>query len=129
MTDLRDPPVAPVPDWTSGQAAIAYQACAACRHVWYFHRGFCPRCGDSSVQSRIASGRGIVRAVSVVHRAPSEALSKHAPYRLLLVDADEGFRMMGHGREGVGLGDVVRAEFVEFGGALVPRFLSDDIHE
>ena len=34
-------------DWTRGAEAIAYQACGACRHVWYFRRGFCPSCGGT----------------------------------------------------------------------------------
>jgi hypothetical protein len=32
-------------DWTSGEAAIRYQCCAACGRVQYFRRGFCAACG------------------------------------------------------------------------------------
>jgi uncharacterized OB-fold protein len=57
-----------------------------------------------------------------VTRAPSEALRAHAPYLIVLVDADEGFRLMAHGAPQLGIGARVRCRFVSFGGRLIPFF-------
>ena len=42
-------------------------------------------------------GTGTVHARTLVARAPTEELRAHAPYLIVLVDADEGFRLMAHG--------------------------------
>ncbi len=110
------------PDWTAGAAGIAYQRCGACEAVWYFHRDFCPRCGHGEPQILAASGRGTVHAVTLVHRAPTEALRALAPYAIALIDAEEGFRLMAHVAPDLAIGDRVQARFVDFGGTLVPRF-------
>lgn len=48
---------------------------------------FRPRVGDG-LQWRVSAGRGTVYAVTVVHPRGGEA------YNIVLVDLDEGFRMM-----------------------------------
>lgn len=109
-------------DWTEGGAGLAYQRCNACRAIWYMRREFCPTCGHASPATGQASGRGIVYAVTTVTRAPSEALRPYAPYSLVLVDCEEGFRVMAHGTPGLSIGVAVCAGFFEFGGRLIPRF-------
>jgi len=112
----------PADDWTTGRNAISYQHCRTCERVWYFRREFCPRCGGTTVDVRDGSGLGTVYAVTTVTRAPSETLRALAPYRIVMIDADEGFRMMAHGAEEVALGDRVRARFQDFGGLFTPFF-------
>ncbi len=109
-------------DWTEGAAGLVFQACPSCDHVWYFRRGFCPRCGHAAPHSRQASGNGTVHAVTRVARAPSEALRPYAPYSIALVDLDEGVRVMAHVEDGVRIGESVTAEFVNFGERVIPRF-------
>lgn len=109
-------------DWTEGTEGIAYQRCAGCGHVWYFRRGFCPACGGERHERLPASGRGVVHAVTVVTRAPSDALRPYAPYAIALVDADEGFRLMAHVAPGIAIGDRVQVGFHRFGEHLVPLF-------
>jgi uncharacterized OB-fold protein len=109
-------------DWTGGRAAILYQRCGACRNVWYFRREFCPRCGVAGPATLEAGGRGTVYAATTVSRAPSEALRARAPYRIVMVDAEEGFRLMAHGAEDLAVGDAVSARFVAFGALLIPFF-------
>jgi uncharacterized OB-fold protein len=111
-----------VHDWTQGAEGIAYQACPACGSVWYFHRTFCPRCGDAEPPSRQAAGTGTVHAITLVTRAPTEELRAYAPYAIALVDADEGFRLMAHAAQDLRIGDRVRARFVDLAGCIVPRF-------
>jgi len=109
-------------DWTSGHPAIVYQQCQDCSRLWYFRRLFCPHCGSAHVDTKAASGRGRVYTATLVARAPSETLRAFAPYRILLVDAEEGFRMMAHGASDLTIGDVVTARFQAFGSLLIPFF-------
>jgi len=109
-------------DWTRGDEGIAYQACAGCGAAWYFQRTFCPHCGRAHPDERQACGEGTVHAVTVVARAPTEELRAHAPYAIVLVDADEGFRMMAHGASDLRIGERVRCGFVTLAGHLMPRF-------
>jgi uncharacterized OB-fold protein len=109
-------------DWTAGTGGIAYQRCASCLHLWYFRRGFCPRCGSAAIAALQSAGSGIVYAVTEVLRAPSEQLKAYAPYWIALVDVDEGFRMMAHVEPGARIGERVHARFLAFGGATIPVF-------
>ena len=102
--------------------AISYQHCTPCGHVWYFVRSFCPQCGASAPVSSRASGTGIVHAVTVVERAPTPDMKALAPYTLIMVDADEGFRLMAHGSPSLAIGDRVSGSLVELAGRSIPLF-------
>lgn len=109
-------------DWTREGDGIAYQVCGNCRAVWYFQRNFCPECGACAPTTRQASGLGSVHACTLVARAPTEELRAHAPYLIVLVDADEGFRLMAHGDPQLQIGDRVLARFMELAGRKIPYF-------
>lgn len=110
-------------DWTAGERAIGFQQCGACKSVWYVRRQFCPSCGMPEPVSRTASGRGKVYAETLVHRAPVAEAKGDVPYKIVLVDADEGFRMMGHGDRSLTIGDRVDAQFKPFLDGLMPFFV------
>jgi uncharacterized protein len=114
--------VTDVIDWTHGGEAILYQTCLACRAVWYFNRSFCPSCGGVQIAKRQASGRGIVHATTLVARAPSQDLRSIAPYLIVLIDAEEGFRMMGHGDKSLRIGDAVVGRVVRLSEHYLPFF-------
>lgn len=114
-----------LPDWTLGTPGIVYQRCGSCSSVWYFRREFCPACGSAAPQPLASAGRGTVHAGTLVHRAPSDEFRALAPYRVVLVDVDEGFRMMGHGHESLAIGDRVRCRFEQLAGRLLPFFEKD----
>jgi len=109
-------------DWTAGEAAIVYQSCAACGATQYFRRGFCASCGATNLTESRASGEGTVYATSLVCRAATPETKAHVPYNIVLVDTDEGFRMMAHGDNDLAIGDRVIARFVQFAGRFVPCF-------
>jgi uncharacterized OB-fold protein len=111
-----------VADWTTGAQTIAYQGCGACKHIWYFRRGFCPACGSEDVATNEASGEGVVFAISIVTRAATPEARAHVPYAVVLVDAAEGFRMMGHGDRELKIGDKVKARYEKFTDHIVPYF-------
>jgi uncharacterized protein len=108
--------------WAFGGNRIVYQHCPACEHRWYFLRTFCPRCGNAQPATLAASGQGRVVAATVVHRAPSDTFRAIAPYTLVLVDADEGFRLMAHAAPGVAIGDRVHADARTIAGRVLPYF-------
>jgi uncharacterized OB-fold protein len=109
-------------DWTTGQEAILYQLCESCHQPQYFRRGICAACGSTELLEKRASGKGTVYATSVVMRAATPEARAHVPYNIVLVDTEEGFRMMAHGTTDLKIGDVVTARYATFTGKLVPYF-------
>jgi uncharacterized OB-fold protein len=107
-------------DWTEGAEAVLYQSCDTCHHVWYFRRTFCPSCGSQTPQTKRASGEGEVYATTIVCRAATPEAKAHVPYAIVLVDMEEGFRMMAHGDNELVIGDKVATQFRPFAGALAP---------
>ena len=111
-----------VADWTTGTEAVSYQACRACKHIFYIRRAFCPVCGADKPETKTASGRGVVYAETLVHRAPVAEAKGDVPYKIVLVDCEEGFRVMGHGTIDLVIDDRVVAGYRPFLGGLVPLF-------
>jgi len=109
-------------DWTTGAEAIVYQSCRACGSVQYFRRSFCAACGAAEPEDKRASGQGIVYATSLVVRGATPEARAHVPYNIVLVDTEEGFRMMAHGDPNLNIGDRVTARYVRFTGRLIPYF-------
>ncbi|HLZ03483.1 MAG TPA: OB-fold domain-containing protein [Bradyrhizobium sp.] len=109
-------------DWTQGVEAILYQSCVSCGQPQYFRRGFCAACGATELADKRAGGMGTVYATSVVARAATPETRAHVPYAIVLVDTEEGFRMMAHGANDLAIGDRVAARFTLFAGRLVPYF-------
>lgn len=112
----------PVQDWTQGGTALQVQQCPACPARWYFRRNFCPGCGHASPLTRTAQGDGVVEAVTIVHRAPSEAFRALAPYAIVLVGLSEGVRVMAHGSLDLAIGDRVHFSLRTVAGQPLPYF-------
>lgn len=109
-------------DWTQGHAALLIQRCPACAARWYFRRGFCPHCGAEAVVDEPARGTGTVYSATLVARAPTDAWRALAPYMIVLVDLDEGVRVMAHGVPTLAIGDRVAVAFETRADRLVPVF-------
>ena len=101
---------------------VRYQRCAACGHAQTLARHACQRCGCEDLLWHDAGGGATVRAVTVVARAPSEQFRPLVPYTLVIVELDEGPRLMGHAAPGVRIGQRVRAGFFEHLGRPLLRF-------
>ena len=67
---------------------LAYQRCADCSAAVFYPRVLCPVCGSGALEWRESAGRGTVYATTAVHSR------NHDPRNVVLVDLDEGFRMM-----------------------------------
>lgn len=103
---------------------LGYQRCAACGRAQFYPRPFCARCGGAPAWAQ-STGCGTVYAVTRVDRAPSPDFAALVPYDILLVDLDEGFRMMAHGAPGLAIGDRVRVSFRSHGERALPYFKRD----
>ena len=98
--DARKKPL-PTPDADSAalwrglhNGVLLLQHCGDCRHVQYYQQGICRQCGSETLTHRAAPVRGRVHSFSVVHRAPGPAFKDDTPYAVLLVDLEEGPRMI-----------------------------------
>jgi uncharacterized OB-fold protein len=93
---------------------LRYRRCTSCDAAIFYPRSLCSACGAPDPAWQVSAGLGTVYAVSVVHRAPP-AFSGQAPYAVLLVDLDEGFRMMSRFVNGapdtISVGDRVQVIF------------------
>jgi uncharacterized OB-fold protein len=66
---------------------LAYQYSPAAKAAIFYPRLICPATGTDQLEWRISEGLGTVYAVTVVH-------NKDARHEVVLVDLDEGFRML-----------------------------------
>ncbi len=76
------------------EGKLLLQHCLACGHVQFYQQAICRECGSERLEHRPASGRGRVHSYSVVHRAPGPAFKQDTPYAVLLVELEEGPRMI-----------------------------------
>ncbi|GII66177.1 hypothetical protein Skr01_62620 [Sphaerisporangium krabiense] len=68
--------------------SVPFQTCDGCLTAVFPPRVICPACGATELRWSESSGLGTVYSTSVI--APRDA----DPYPVVLVDLDEGFRMM-----------------------------------
>jgi uncharacterized protein len=103
---------------------LAFQRCAGCGAAVFYPRVLCPQCGDNDLTWETSSGRGVVYATTAVYRRDAD------PYNVVLVDLEEGFRMMsrvdGVPAERVEVGTKVRLRVDREGDDPVPVFVPAD---
>lgn len=105
------------------EGRVRFQRCLACGSAQTLRRYACVACGSDRLDWRDACGRGVVDAVTVVSRAPSEAYRALVPYTLVLVSLAEDARVMGHGAPGLTIGRAVKADFFDHDGRVLLRFV------
>jgi uncharacterized protein len=81
---------------------LGYRRCAACSAAVFYPRTLCPICGSGALEWQESAGRGTVYAATAVQSRNRD------PRNVVLVDLDEGFRMMSRVED-------VPAEEVEIG--------------
>jgi uncharacterized OB-fold protein len=84
-----------MPFWAATEKRqLTMQRCDSCERLVWYPRYVCPHCGESALHWEQLSGQGVVYAVSVHHRPAHPAFADRVPYSVVLVDLDEGVRMM-----------------------------------
>lgn len=73
---------------------IVYTRCSGCDSAAFPLRHVCPTCGSEQVTVEKASGRGKIYSFTSQHRASHPFFSDDVPYTLLLVDLEEGVRLL-----------------------------------
>lgn len=102
------------------EGKILFQVCAACGQVQTYPRPLCHACGHKKPEWRESKRRGIVVGATTVHRAPTPEFAELAPYRLVLVDLEEGTRIMAHAELSLKVNDRVEVGFRQIGGKHLP---------
>ena len=84
----------------AARGRLLLQRCEACG-AWQFPvRRRCSACGATRLAFAEASGRGVVHSHARTHRTPHPALRARLPIDLVVVDLDEGVRMLARLAEG-----------------------------
>ncbi len=126
-TALEDPTVGGGPH-TAYQALLAqdvlgFQACGSCSGAVFPPRGRCSHCGAEALSWRASAGRGTVYSTTVL--APRDKPT----YAVVLVDLDEGYRMMSRiveaDAETIAIDDRVAVRFQPHGDEVLPMFAPD----
>jgi len=73
---------------------LLLQWCTACEKPIFYPRESCPGCFGDTLEWRPASGRGEIYAVTVEHRPQITSLQAEEPFAVVLVELEEGVRMM-----------------------------------
>lgn len=77
----------------SGQLHI--QRCDDCGAVHHPPRYTCPNCGSDALTFVASPGRGRVFSWTVTHRPVDPGWAAHLPYATVVVEMDEGVRLVG----------------------------------
>ncbi|HVL33932.1 MAG TPA: OB-fold domain-containing protein [Actinomycetota bacterium] len=105
---IPDADDASAPFWqAAARHELVVQRCAACNAYRHPPRPACPSCASLEHRWVAASGRARIWSWIVAHPPVLPAFSQHAPYNVVVVELEEGVRMIGN------LIDVATAEIHE----------------
>ena len=92
-------PIQPSPDalpfWSAcREHRLVLPRCTPCGDLFFYPRTLCPACGSRDITWVEVSGRGRIHAFTVQHVTPVAELRDTLPFVTVLVELDEGPRMM-----------------------------------
>ena len=83
------------PFWEGTRAhELRLPRCRDCGRFHFYPRSLCPQCLSSDLEWVRASGRGKVYSFTISHRPATPAFKEDVPYNIIIVELDEGPRMM-----------------------------------
>src|SRR5690242_1089619 len=89
----KDPVAAPF--WEhAAEERLAVQRCARCRDLRFPPTQVCPRCLSEEQEWQVVSGRGTVVSWVHFHQAYWPGFRPELPYNVVLVELDEGPRLL-----------------------------------
>lgn len=126
MRPLPKPTAETRPFWDGCTAdELRYQTCSSCGAVQLVPRSLCSHCQSRGLEWKRSSAIGTVLSFTVVRRAPLPAFQADTPYAILIVDMDEGFRLMcncdAELQPILAIGQKVRIGFREIDGVKLPH--------
>lgn len=116
--------------WSScDEGRLSLPKCERCETIFYYPRLACPSCGSRELRWIDASGRGTIFSHTTVHTSFYGAeWEDDIPYTVLLVDLEEGPRMLSRlvgDDTGLRTGAAVTTEFFRIGERRYPMFRLD----
>lgn len=83
------------PFWSAArEGKLLIKRCRSCSKSYYYPRRFCPACWSEDTEWVSASRLGTIYSCSAVHQNPAQPFNDLCPYGVVLVDLEEGPRMM-----------------------------------
>ena len=136
MTNPLGPLPQPTPDdqgfWDAcNDGRLVIQKCSGCGALRHLPRPMCPKCRSMRYEWAPMSGRGVVHSFTVVHHPVHPALRDQVPYGVVLVELEEGPRivsnMLDMPVEDIAIGLPVVVTFQEVApGVKLPKFIQAD---
>ena len=110
---------------------LVIQQCSDCGELRHLPRPMCPECHSMNYQWPVMSGKGVVHSFTVIHNPAHPALRDQVPYNVVLVELDEGPRVVsnivGIPNEDIQVGMRVLVFFAEVEpGLKLPKFKRAD---
>jgi len=89
-------PVGLAAEWYAhlARGELRFQRCAGCDRWRHPPRHLCAKCGSDAWEWAAASGRGILFSWTVTHQAMHPAFTGALPYAIVVVELDEGVRVV-----------------------------------
>ena len=100
------PKLVPQPDGLNAEfyahcaaGELRFQRCTACATWRHPPRVRCAACGSDEYEWALATGRGQIYSWTVTHRPIDPGFADEVPYAVLVVEMEEGPRLVGNLRE------------------------------
>lgn len=112
---------------------LAFQVCEDCGTRAGYPHSVCPHCLSDRLRWERAAGSGRIYSFTTLHRAGHPALADRVPYTVVLVDLDEGVRILADlveppGGSAPAIGLHVDAVFEELSPEIsIPRFRISEV--
>ena len=73
---------------------LVYQRCRGCNAAIFYPRSVCPTCMSEELEFVPSAGRGTIYSYTTLYRAGHPAFKDDVPYTIVLVDLEEGVRVL-----------------------------------
>jgi hypothetical protein len=110
------------------EGRLSFQVCDDCGTRIAYPHVVCPNCLSDRLSRQASVGRGTVYSFTTLHRAGNPAMGSRVPYTIVLVELDEGVRVLADLADDAGepvprIGMSVEVFFEELTDELsIPRF-------
>ncbi len=117
------------PYWEGcNRGELLFQRCDECGHAQFYPRSLCVKCHSRALSWQRSGGRASVYSFTELHRAAIPSYQADVPYLVVLLELEEGFRLMTN-VEGDGttlqIGTTGQIVFEDRGEQKVPLFRPD----